>query len=165
MLHVNKNADRFSLWGFFPWRRYLQLCILISKWSNPAPTAVSGKTHLIKWKQDPMLTVKYEREKFIPSQCWDEDPFPKKSFSSMRVLVTGVPEKVLPLTFCYTQTITKHNICLRRLPICISSCWYSKLAGKESLRAKHNWWDSLLQKRTVKEWAKFTSNLGILISA
>jgi len=82
--------------------------------------------------------VKYERGKFIPRQCSDEDLFPKKSFSSMRVLVTGVPEKILPLTFCYTQTSTKRNICLQRLPVCISSCWYSKLIGKESLRAKHN---------------------------
>lgn len=52
MLHVNKNADRF-----IPCRRYLQLCILISEWSDPAPIEVSGKTQLLKWKQVVLVTV------------------------------------------------------------------------------------------------------------
>lgn len=56
MNKMNKNADKFSLWGFLPCRRYLQLCILISEWPDPAPTGVTGKTHLIKRKRDLLLT-------------------------------------------------------------------------------------------------------------
>lgn len=56
--------------------------------------------------------VKYERGKFIPRQCSDEDPFPKKSFSSMRVLVTGVPEKILPLNLraLMCRVMTNHQL-------------------------------------------------------
>lgn len=56
MLHMNKNADKFSLWGFIPCRRYLQLCILISERSDPAPVEVGGKTQLLRWKQDLIRT-------------------------------------------------------------------------------------------------------------
>lgn len=58
MLHMNKNADKFSLWGFMPCRRYLQLCISISERSDPAAVEVRGKTYLLQWKQDLILTAR-----------------------------------------------------------------------------------------------------------
>lgn len=109
--------------------------------------------------------AKYERGKFIPSGCSEEDPFPKKSFSCIRVLFTAVPEMALPLPFYYPHVSTKHNIQLPLLHVCISSSWYFKLIVKESPRAKHDWWDNWLEKTVLKEQAKFNSDLSIAFSA
>jgi len=65
MLHMNKNVDKFSLWGFIPCRRYLQLCILISVWSDPAPIEVSGKTQLLKRKQDLILRAQNMKGEYL----------------------------------------------------------------------------------------------------
>lgn len=66
MLHMNKNADKVSLWGFIPCRRYLQLCILISERSDPAAIEVRDRTELLQWNQDLILTAhNVEEENFF----------------------------------------------------------------------------------------------------
>lgn len=85
--------------------------------------------------------------------------------SCIRVLFAIAPEMTLPLTFYYPQISTEHNMQLPLLHVCISSSWYFKLRGKESPRAKQDWWDNWLHKRTMKERAKFGSDLSIPISA
>lgn len=84
---------------------------------------------------------------------------------SCQVLFAIAPEMTLPLTFYYPQIRTEHNMQLPLLHVCISSSWYFKLIGKESPRAKQDWWDNWLHKRTMKERAKFSSDLSIPISS
>lgn len=96
ILCMNKNADDFSLWGFIPCRRYLQLCILISECSCPAHIEVSGKTQLLKWKQDQCKIWKGRIYSKWVSEWWP---------ISCRLLFTMLPEMTLPLTFYYPEII------------------------------------------------------------
>lgn len=123
----------------------VQFCSHWSQWQNPSAEVEAGSD---------TNSTKYAKWVF---RWWP--------ISCIRVLITTAPEIILPLTFYYPQISTKHNIQLPLLHVCISPSWYFKLIGKESLRAKHNRWDNWLHKTTMKEWAKFSSNLSIPISA
>lgn len=115
MLHVNKNADKFSLWGFIPCKRYLQFCILISERYDPAPIEVSSKSQLLKCKQDLMPTAQnMEGENLFQVGVQVVTHF-------LHQATVHHSTRDDTLTFCYLQISIEHNIQLPLLHVCISS--------------------------------------------